>query len=125
MNKFYRNFSSQGFLNNPRDPTSAPQLNSIGMTGDSQFDPRFNVTSRTPYLPEITTRQVVWDYWRVQLALPNESEVLKKMGQNIEAVDELMCDARVKAALNNRRAGMGSLQWTLDQNQAPAPENKG
>ena len=119
MNKFYRNFSSQGFLNNPRDPTGAPQLNSIGMTGDSMFDPRFNVTSKIPYLPEISTRAVAWDYWRVQLALPNESEVLKKMGQNIEAVDELLVDARVKAALNNRRAGMGSLQWTLDQNKAP------
>lgn len=87
---------------------------------DRVFDPRFQVTSKQPYLGEITTRALIWDYFRTQIAMPNESEILKRLGQNIEAVDELLCDGRVKAALNNRRAGLLSLKWTLDQNNAPA-----
>lgn len=113
MNKYYRNFS-QMVTNNPA------QLNSLASTGSAEFDPRFNVTSRKPYTGEVVTRSLVWDYWRTSLPLPNDSEILKKMGQNIEAVDEILCDARVKAALNNRRSGLNSLKWTLDQNGSPA-----
>jgi len=86
---------------------------------DTTNNPLFNVTSKEPYKQEIVTRALIWDYYRVQLSLPNESDVLAKLGRNIEEVDQLLCDARVKAAYNNRRAGLLSLKWTIDENGAP------
>jgi broad specificity phosphatase PhoE/phage gp29-like protein len=86
---------------------------------DTTYDPRFKVTSKKPYEGSIVNRALVWDYYRTQLALPNDSDVLVKLGKNIEEVDQLLCDARVKAAFNNRRSGTLSLKWTVDQNDAP------
>ena len=86
---------------------------------DTTYDPIFKVTSKMPYKGEIVTRALVWDYYRTQLALPNDSDVLRKLGKNIEEIDQLLCDSRVKAAYNNRRSGTLSLKWVVDQNDAP------
>lgn len=90
----------------------------FGPVEDTSFDPVFNVTSRKPYKGEIVTRGLIWDFYRTQMALPNDSDVLRKLGRNIEEIDQLLCDGRVKAAMNNRRAGTLSLKWTIDQNEA-------
>ena len=86
---------------------------------DTQDNPLFKVTSKEPYKQEIVTRALAWDYYRVQLALPNDSDILAKLGRNIEEVDQLLVDARVKSAFNNRRAGLLSLKWSIDENNAP------
>jgi phage gp29-like protein len=82
-------------------------------------DVRFKVTSKKPYIGEVVTRSTVWDYFRTTVALPNPSIILQKLGKGVEAYDDLLADARVKACLNNRRAGTLSQKWQIDQNNAP------
>jgi len=110
------------YLNNPSYLLSSNTNASIGpysANEDTTNNPLFKVTSKVPYRGEIVTRALIWDYYRVQLALPNESDILAKLGRNIEEIDQLMCDGRVKAAFNNRRSGLLSLKWTIDENGAP------
>ena len=95
-------------------------IGTYGYLEDAVNDPRFKVQVKAPYKEEIVTRKTVWDYYRTSLLLPQSSEVLQKLNANIEEVDQLLCDGRVKAAYNNRRAGCMSLKWTIDQNQAPS-----
>lgn len=83
-------------------------------------DPRFAPGSVRPFFPEIVTRKIVWDFWRTAVALPNPDKVLGQLNENIEAYDEILADGRVKAAFNNRRAGLLSLKYTIDQNNAPS-----
>ena len=106
----------------PEGPVNISYENSNGPgpQTDTTLDPRFMVQSKVPYIGEIVTRATAWDYYRVQLALPNPSDVLQKLSKNIEEVDQLLVDGRVKAALNNRRAGTMSLKWTIDQGEAPS-----
>ena len=85
---------------------------------DTTNDPRFKVSSVRPFLPEIVTRSTVWDYYRTVVFLPNPSLILTKLGRGIEEFDQLLADARVKACLNNRRAGSLCLKWTIDANDA-------
>jgi phage gp29-like protein len=89
---------------------------SYGPTRDVTLDPVFDLESKTPYMDEIVTRATTFDYFRTSLLLPNPSVVLQKMGRNLEEFDQLLADARVKACMNNRRAGTLSLKWTIDQN---------
>lgn len=102
--------TGQPSYTNPSNDTSGDDVSN---------DPRFKVTSHKPYMPEIVTRSTVWDYYRTTIALPMTSPILKKLGQNIEIFDDLLVDPRVKACLNNRRAGTLSLKWQLDQNDCP------
>jgi broad specificity phosphatase PhoE len=71
-------------------------------------------------MPEITTRAVIWDFYRTSLLLPTQSDILIALGKNIEEMDQLLVDGRVHAAFANRRAGTLSLKWTIDQNEAPS-----
>ena len=114
---YLRNFSEKPSYLKDLSPIRATPYSPIE---DVSNDPVFKVTSKKPYQGEIVTRGLVWDYYRTQLALPETSDVLIKLGKNIEEVDQLLCDGRVKAAYNNRRAGVLSLKWTLDQNEAPS-----
>jgi hypothetical protein len=98
------------------EPLTPPTL-SLGME-DSSKDPRFDVKSKKVWFPEIVTRSTVWDFFRTTISLPNPSDVLTKLSKAIEEFDSIICDARVKAAYNNRRSGLLSLQWTIDQNGA-------
>jgi phage gp29-like protein len=63
----------------------------------------------------------VWDYYPTNLYLPNPSKVLTLLGKGIEEFDQLLADARVKTAFNNRRSGLLSLKYTIDQ-AAAKPE---
>ena len=98
------------------EPLAEPTL-SMGME-DSSKDPRFQLKSKKPWFPEIVTRSIIWDYFRTTISLPQTSDVLLALGKGIEEFDSIICDARVKAAFNNRRSGLLSLQWTIDQNGA-------
>ena len=91
-----------------------------GHVDDTTTDPTFKVTSRKPYKNEVVTRSTAWDYFRTSLLMPTQSEVLIALGKNIEEVDQLLSDGRVKACFNNRRSGTLSLKWAIDQNDAPA-----
>lgn len=51
--------------------------------------------------------------------MPNPALILTKLGKGVEAFDDLLEDSRLKAALNNRRAGTLSQKWVLDQNGCP------
>jgi hypothetical protein len=120
LNK-YRNFSvpqedkyqGKGF------PTAQPYLSPGWTQRDVTYDPTFQVTSKTPYEGEIVTRKTVWDYYPTNLYLPNPSKILTLLGRGIEEFDALLADGRVKAAFNNRRSGLLSLKYTIDQNKAP------
>lgn len=83
-------------------------------------DARFDIESKKPFVDEVVTRKIVWDYYRTAIALPNPSKILGKLNENIDAFDELLADGRVKACFNNRRSGLLSLKYTIDQNNSPA-----
>ena len=83
-------------------------------------DPRFDIHAKRPFEEEVVTRKIVWDYFRTAVALPNPSKILGQLNENIEAFDAVLADGRVKLAFNNRRSGLNSLKYTIDQNGAPA-----
>ena len=123
--------AKRSFIQNFSDPSYLQSNKGGGMPGgssvdpyahveDTTDDPRFKVTSKIPYRPEITTRSTVWDFYRTSLLLPSQSDVLVALGKNIEEMDQLLVDGRVHAAFANRRAGTLSLKWTIDQNDAPS-----
>jgi hypothetical protein len=113
--KNYLDFSDLSY-----NPVPSPYVSPQGaFTHDTSTDPRFKVTSKIPYKNEIVTRTTVWDYYPTTLYLPPPSAVLTKLGKGLEAYDDLLEDARVKACLVNRRAGTMSLKWTIDQNDCP------
>ena len=107
---FVFNFAQPSYMNDNNNPSLE----------DTTTDPIFKVTSKKPYRPEVTTRSTTWDYFRTSLLLPSASEVLNALGRGIEEIDQLLCDGRVKACFNNRRAGTMSLKWTIDRNNAPS-----
>ena len=115
----YQNFSMPSYMN-PQSGFGGSSVDPYSNVEDTTNDPRFKVTSKVPYKPEITTRSTVWDFYRTSLLLPSQSDILNALGKNIEEMDQLLVDGRVHAAFSNRRAGTLSLKWTIDQNDAPS-----
>jgi len=118
--KHHRNFVEQPSYMAPAASANATATDPYMGATDTTYDPTFNVTSKKPYIGEIVTRSTVWDYYRTSVALPNPSIILQRLGRGVEAYDDLLQDARVKACLNNRRAGTLALKYSIDQNEAPA-----
>lgn len=118
--KKYREYFAEPAFLKAQEPTGRdPDINEPSQVADK----RFQVESQTPYIGEIVNRSNqggVWDYWPTQVAMQNPSKILLGLNQNIEAWDDIIADGRVKAAYNNLRAGILSLQYSVDQNNAPA-----
>jgi hypothetical protein len=68
---------------NTATSSSAAGFQPYAPVEDTVYDPVFKVTSKMPYQGQIVNRALVWDYYRTQLALPNDSDVLQKLGRNI------------------------------------------
>lgn len=68
------------------------------------------------------TRQ---DAWRKYFgALPNPDLILKKLGKRIVDYEELMTDAQVHSAWQNRTAGVKALEWIINAEEADSEQSK-
>lgn len=63
---------------------------------------------------EIATRKTAYDFFGLNMFLPNPDPILKKQGQNITVYRDLLIDDRVCGNLGRRKAGVLQLQWDLD-----------
>lgn len=118
--KDYHSFAEPAYLQSQQLAGNIdPDIN----TPDQVEDKRFEIDSQVPYVGEIVTRSMqggVWDYYPTQVYLQNPAKILLDVYQNVEAWDNIICDGRVKAAFNNLRSGILSLQYCIDENGAPA-----
>jgi len=67
---------------------------------------------------EIATRKTAYDFFGLNMFLPNPDPILKKQGQNITVYRDLQIDDRVGGNLVRRKAGTLQLQWDLDHGRA-------
>lgn len=63
---------------------------------------------------EIATRKTAYDFFGLNMFLPNPDPILKKQGQNITVYRDMLIDDRVGGNLGRRKAGVLQLQWDLD-----------
>ena len=69
-------------------------------------------------LAEIATRKNTQAYWSLNAILPDPDPVLKKQGKDISIYRQLLADAHVWAAVQSRKAGVLSMQWSVERNSA-------
>lgn len=63
---------------------------------------------------EIATRKASYDFFGLNLFLPNPDPVLRKQGQSIAVYRDLLIDDRISGNLGRRKSGVLQLQWDLD-----------
>jgi len=73
---------------------------------------------------ELATRRRSIDYYGLLLYLPNPDPVLKKLGRDLTAYEELLGDARVSGCVSSRKAGVKSLEWDIDRGKAKSRQGK-
>lgn len=79
-------------------------------------------------LGELATRQTISggigaidDFLGV---LPNPDPVLKKLGKDIEAYRDLLCDEHVGAVVDSRKDSVRELEWSIDRGKAKSRQAK-
>ena len=68
---------------------------------------------------EIATRKRAGDVYGFGMYLPNPDEVLKNNGLDISAYRKLLYDPHLGSCIINRKAGVKSLNWSIDRAKAP------
>ncbi|MBF0516368.1 MAG: DUF935 family protein [Nitrospirae bacterium] len=71
-----------------------------------------------PVFPEIATRRGAIDFYAFATFLPNPDPVLRKLGRDIWAYNDLLVDAHVGACVKSRKAGVKSFNWGIDYGKA-------
>jgi len=84
----------------------------------------FNHNTTAPLSQEIASRGRSIDFYNLGMYLPNPDPVLKKMGKDIQVYRELLSDAHVGACVINRKAGVKSLNWSIDRGKARSRQAK-
>lgn len=73
---------------------------------------------------EIATRKTAYDFFGLNMFLPNPDPVLKSQGKDIAVYRDLQIDDRVGGNLGRRKAGVLQLQWDLDHGRAIASRSR-
>lgn len=73
---------------------------------------------------EVATRQRSIDFAYFGGMLPNPDTVLKKLGKDVSAYDELKADAHLGSVISSRKSGVKSLLWELDRGKAKSRQAK-
>lgn len=68
----------------------------------------------------IATRDRSPDFSALGMYLPNPDPILKRMGRDISAYRDLRSDAHVGGCVRRRKAAVKSLEWSVEQGDAPA-----
>lgn len=84
----------------------------------------FDRNTTVPLSHEIATRGRSIDFYNLGMSLPNPDPVLRKMGKDIKVYTELLSDAHVGACVINRKAGVKSLNWSIDRGKAKSRQAK-
>jgi phage gp29-like protein len=64
-------------------------------------------------------REIYNSFYRTTNLLPNPDTILRKIGRGFEVYRELKNDPHVWSCIQSRKSGVLSLQWTLEQMDAP------
>jgi len=64
-------------------------------------------------------REIYNSFYRTTNLLPNPDTILRKIGRGLEVYRELKNDPHVWSCIQSRKSGVLSLQWTLEQMDAP------
>lgn len=73
---------------------------------------------------EIATRKTAYDFFGLNMFLPNPDPILKKQGQNITVYRDLLIDDRVGGNLGRRKSGVLQLQWDLDHGRGAVSRSR-
>ncbi|MEJ5227208.1 DUF935 domain-containing protein [Thermodesulfovibrio sp.] len=79
---------------------------------------------RTSLTEELATRKGAIDFYSLGMYLPNPDPVLKKQGKDITVYKELLADAHVGGCITSRKAGVLSLEWSIDRGRAKSRQAK-
>ena len=67
---------------------------------------------------ELATRKRAIDFYSLGAFLPNPDPVLKKQGKDIAVYNDLLVDGHLGGCVVSRRAGVMSLEWSIDRGKA-------
>lgn len=73
---------------------------------------------------EFATRQRSINFYSLGMFLPNPDPVLKKLGKDITTYKELLVEPHVGACVLSRKAGVQSLEWSIDRGKARSNQSK-
>ncbi len=79
---------------------------------------------KTSLTEEIATRKGAIDFYSLGMYLPNPDPVLKKQGKDIAVYKELLTDSHVGGCITSRKAGVKSLEWSIDRGKAKSRQAK-
>ncbi len=79
---------------------------------------------KTSLTEEIATRKGAIDFYSLGMYLPNPDPVLKKQGKDITVYKELLTDSHVGGCITSRKAGVKSLEWSIDRGKAKSRQAK-
>ena len=78
----------------------------------------------TSLTEELATRKGAIDFYSLGMYLPNPDPVLKKQGKDIAVYNELLTDSHVGGCITSRKAGVKSLEWSIDRGRAKSRQAK-
>lgn len=65
---------------------------------------------------EVATRKRALNFYSLANILPDPDIVLRKQGKDMKIYKELLCDSHVFACVQSRKAGVLSLDWSINKN---------
>lgn len=87
---------------------------------------RLACRSAAPAIPAVPLQEVasrergLGVYLGAGMPLPNPDPVLKRMGKDITAYQDLLTDSHIGGCADSRAAGVLSLDWSVDQGKEPS-----
>lgn len=99
-------------------------MNNFSDIKEVMKDEMISRTTNKRYLSkEIATRQNSEDFFgNLFNYLPNPDPILKALGKDIEAYEELSYDSRVKACTGSRKSAVKSMEWDVIGDETPDKE---
>lgn len=79
---------------------------------------------KTSLTSELATRKGAMDFYSLGSYLPNPDPVLKKQGKDIRVYRDLMTDAHLSGCVSSRKAGVRSLEWSIDRGKSRSRQAK-
>jgi len=73
---------------------------------------------------ELATRKRAIDFYSLGAFLPNPDPVLKRQGKDIAVYNDLLVDGHLGGCVVSRRAGVMSLEWSIDRGKAQSRQAK-
>ena len=98
----------------------------IGKNSYTKKQSAFNYSQKSSnsLMDEIASIKNAEGYYSILNKLPNPDPVLRKQGKSISVYRELLSDPHVGAVADSRKAGVLSLEWSIDRGKAQTKQTK-